>query len=727
MKKSLKAFRLAALAILGSFSQSDAADNLISNGDFAGGTTGWSLSLATGNTAAADYASGAAVVSLTETGTTNWGVQLTQKGLHLDAGSSYTVTFDASASVARKINVAMSTDKTWHYQGGGDVSLTTALKTYTVKITPDSTVDAGILQFNLGGTLSDVTIDNVVVTGGSSTVTAGSEMIVNGDYAGGENNWSLSLATGNTATAAYATGAATVTLTKTAITNWGVQLTQGGLVLKAGSTYTVAFDASASVARTINVAMSTDKTWHYQGGSDVTLTTALKSYTVKITPDSTVDAGILQFNLGGTLGSVTLDNVSVKELIVSGGVTLLPDTTTIADAPSTLPGLRVKGRFLYTPTGEKVIFRGVNEMFVWGDKEGATLPEIAKTGANSVRIVWLSTESAAGLDTVVSRAIRNKLIPIVEFHDATGKWDTLPKLVKGWLTAPYLAVIKKHEKYLVVNIGNEVGDASVSAADFVAGYDSSIAKLRRAGVQVPLMIDASTYGQSYAMISQTAKTLLAHDSLRNLLFSVHMWWPIKYNTDKATLEAKIKSAVAHAVAKNIPLVVGEFGEAFTEAGVVAATDSIPYRTILSECQKNEIGWLAWSWGKVSNSPQTDLNMSTDGTFAGLQTWGLDVAVTDVNSIKNTSVIPAYIATGAYTSSIRGSLRSADGFSVRMGNGSVQLTAPVAGQVEWISATGEVAASVKVQAGVNTLKSPATSGLWILRSVGSNHSWKVLVP
>jgi len=725
MKTSLRALGLAALAVLGMSAQGHAADNLLTNGDFASAGDGWSLSKATGNTATAAYGSGAAVVSVATTGTTNWGVQLTQKGLHLDAGSSYTVTFDASASEARTINVAMSTDVTWHYQGGSDVTLGTTSKSFTVKITPDSTVDAGILQFNLGGTLGDVTIDNVVITGGSTTVTAGSEMILNGDFASAGDNWSLSKATGNTATAAYGTESAVVTLAATGTTNWGVQLTQGGLVLKAGSTYTVAFDASASVARTINVAMSTDKTWHYQGGSDVTLGTTSKSYSIKISPDSTVDAGILQFNLGGTLGTVTLDNVSVKELIVSGGVTLLPDTTTVPDAPSTLPGLRVKGRFLYTPTGEKVIFRGVNEMFVWGDKEGLTLPEIAKTGANSVRIVWtLADGTAAGLDTLIARSVRNRLIPIVEFHDATGKWDSLPKVVNGWLSAPYLAVLRKHEKYVVVNIGNEIGDASVSAADYVTGYDSSVAKLRRAGVQAPVMIDASTYGQSYAMISQTAKTLLAHDSLHNLLFSVHMWWPIKYNTDKATLEAKIKSSIAHSVAKNIPLVVGEFGEAFTEAGTVAATDSISFRTILSECQANQVGWLVWSWGKVTNNPQKDLNMTTGGTFATLQTWGLEVAVTDANSIKNTSVIPNYLSAAA---GIRASGRNVDGYVLHTGNGTVQLTAPVAGQVEWISPAGSVASSASVQAGANTLKQPTVPGLWILRAVGSQRSWKVLVP
>jgi len=724
---------VALLAALGLSASVSAADNMILNGDFADAGASWSLSKATGNTATVAYASGAAVVSITETDpASNWGVQLVQKGLLLEAGSSYTVTFKASASAARTINVAMSTDKTWHYQGGGDVALSTAAKTFTVKIVPDSTVDAGILQFNLGGDTAAVTIDDVVVTGGSSTVTAGSEMILNGDFAGGGTSWGLSKATGNTATVDYATEAAVVSITETdPASNWGVQLVQKGLKLESGSSYLVTFNASASAARTINVAMSTDKTWHYQGGGDVSLTTAKKAFSVKITPDSTVDAGILQFNLGGDTATVTIDDVSVKQQIVSGGLKLLPDTTTVPPAPSDLPGLRVNGRFLTAPTGEKIVYRGINEMFVWGDTQGATLAEIAKSGANSVRIVWLSTSPAAGLDTLVSRAIRAKLLPVVEFHDATGKWESLPTLVKAWRTKAYLDMIQRHEKYLVVNIGNEVGDGSVSLAEYVAGYDSSVAQLRRSGVRVPLMIDAPNYGSNYSMMAAASKTLLMQDSLRNLLFSVHMWWPIKNNTDKATTVARIKSSVADAVAKNIPMVVGEFGEAFTSTlatTAVAEADSIPFRTIMDECQKNQIGWMAWSWGKVDNNPQIDLNMTTDGTFAGLQTWGLEVAVTDPNSIKNTSVISTYVANGATSGNWASSVRrepAVSGWSVRFGARDAFVQAPAAGEAEWIAASGAVLSAGRLRAGENRLALPAARGVWILRTAGG--SWKVATP
>jgi hypothetical protein len=52
-------------------------------------------------------------------------------------------------------------------------------------------------------------------------------------------------------------------------------------------------------------------------------------------------------------------------------------------------------------------------------------------------------------------------------------------------------------------------------------------------------------------------------------------------------------------------------------------------------------------GAVKNSNCAgNIDMTSDGTFAGLEDWGLAVATTDANSIKNTSVLSPYIVNGA---------------------------------------------------------------------------------
>jgi len=319
-------------------------------------------------------------------------------------------------------------------------------------------------------------------------------------------------------------------------------------------------------------------------------------------------------------------------------------STAIGAASPALPGFRTAGRFLTAPTGDTVVLKGVNEETVWLGKTGVpAFAEIAKTKANVIRMSWDKSGTAAELDVAITNCVKNGMIPMPELHDATGNWSGLSSLVDRWTTAEFVKVIQKHEKYLLVNIGNEVGQ-TVSDADYKAGYNTAVQRMRRAGIRVPLVIDACGYGQSYEAISNNAQAIIAADSLKNLMFSVHMYWPLKWNgNSKATVEKKVRDALDDAVAKNIPLIVGEFAEAFTDAGVVAPGDSIPFRTIIAECNKRNIGWLPWSWR--GNKPQTDLDMSSDNTYAGLQTWGKEIMVTDPNSVQNTAKAVKYIQDG----------------------------------------------------------------------------------
>lgn len=295
-------------------------------------------------------------------------------------------------------------------------------------------------------------------------------------------------------------------------------------------------------------------------------------------------------------------------------------------ASADLPGFRINGRFLEAPTGEKVVLKGINEETVWLGKTGLpAFPEIAKTKANVIRMSWDKSGTAAELDVAITNCVKNGMIPMPELHDATGNWAGLSALVDRWTSPEFVKVIQKHEKYLLVNIGNEVGQ-TVSDANYKAGYNLAIQRMRRAGIRVPLVVDACGYGQSYEAISNNAPDIMAKDSLQNVMFSVHMYWPLKWNgNSKAAVEKKVRDALDDAVAKNIPRIVGEFAEAFTDAGVVVPGDSIPFRTIIAECNKREIGWLPWSWR--GNKPQTDLDMSPAGTYEGLQTWGKEIPCT----------------------------------------------------------------------------------------------------
>ena len=93
-------------------------------------------------------------------------------------------------------------------------------------------------------------------------------------------------------------------------------------------------------------------------------------------------------------------------------------------------------------------------MITWLDREGNSFLEIAKTGANVVRIFMDSGNNASNLDAWAQKCIDNKMIPMVKNHEATGNWGTLQSVVDWWCRLDMVAAIQKHEEYLLVNIAN---------------------------------------------------------------------------------------------------------------------------------------------------------------------------------------------------------------------------------------------------------------------------------
>jgi mannan endo-1,4-beta-mannosidase len=304
-------------------------------------------------------------------------------------------------------------------------------------------------------------------------------------------------------------------------------------------------------------------------------------------------------------------------------------------------GYWVDGRILRDRCCEKVVLRGVNEMVVWtGSQDGnPQFAEIAKTGANAVRIVWETAGPVSKLDAAIGNAIDNDLIPIPELHDATGDLSKLAPVVDYWVRSEVVEVINKHRANVIVNIANEAGNNSVTLDTFNSSYQGAITRIREAGIHVPLIIDGSSWGQDIDMLQAAGPTLIAADPDHNLLFSVHMWW----NDPEGT---RVTTELNESVGANLPLLVGEFAQ---HAVSTCSAEPFAYQTLLSLSKSLEIGWLAWSWGGVKNSDCANdgpFDMSTDGTFDGLTGWGREVAVTDPNSIQNTSVRPRSMTSGS---------------------------------------------------------------------------------
>lgn len=316
------------------------------------------------------------------------------------------------------------------------------------------------------------------------------------------------------------------------------------------------------------------------------------------------------------------------------------------------PGFFVQDRFLYTKDNEKVVLRGINHMFIWTDREGKTIPEIAKTGANCVRIVWNTRGRVSDLDSIIGLCIANNMIPIPEIHDTTGNWERLSDAVEFWLRDETLQMIANHQEYLIINVGNEPGSQKMPSDEFFNTYNIIVTKMRAAGIRVPIMIDADNWGQSEKNLLDVGPLLLQADPEHNLLFSIHMWWPSERHdaatTGFATVAERVTACLEKSVELNLPLIVGEFAPV-----AVGGAREIPYRHIMSECERLSIGWLCWSWGP-GNFDSPDMDMTEHGSYNTLVGWGKEVSVDSPLGIQNTSVIPNFIQNKDFTTGSQGS-------------------------------------------------------------------------
>jgi hypothetical protein len=146
------------------------AANLIVNGDFADGTTGWTPSAWSEDGAAAGTPSvqdGVFTYAVTNGGPDTWNVQIFQTAVPFVKGTAYTLAFEASASPARNIKI---------YANLGAIDTTVSLGTtsaaYTYTFVSDST-ESGKLSFDIGGpgtAGTTVRLDNVSIKSASSAL-----------------------------------------------------------------------------------------------------------------------------------------------------------------------------------------------------------------------------------------------------------------------------------------------------------------------------------------------------------------------------------------------------------------------------------------------------------------------------------------------------------------------------------------------------------------------------
>ena len=275
------------------------------------------------------------------------------------------------------------------------------------------------------------------------------------------------------------------------------------------------------------------------------------------------------------------------------------------------------------------------------------LAEIAKAGGNAVRIEWYNNYNqttrpnykTSDLDSLLTRCKRLNLVPIVGLWDLTcdtswAAFDTL--ITKWWIRPENLALINKHKAYLIVNICNEfaqyewTGDTTKALNDYRTHYDSAVSKLRKAGIHVPLMIDAPDCGQNVECITKCGKQIIQSDPLKNVLFGVHAYWYYYTSNDSLKTALKIKKLID----AKIPVVFGEIADYQSLDTGKSCLLNLNYPMLLNQLKKNKLGWLGWTW---FNDDCNLREMADSGNFSKLTVYGNDLVNNNSFGLKTNTV------------------------------------------------------------------------------------------
>jgi mannan endo-1,4-beta-mannosidase len=321
------------------------------------------------------------------------------------------------------------------------------------------------------------------------------------------------------------------------------------------------------------------------------------------------------------------------------------------------------GRLLRDPNGNVTVLRGINLPLLddWSFPGNDKLSDIETTGANAVRIAWYidygnplrPAYSIPDLDQFLQRCKEKRMIAILGLWDVTCQPDATlvnTRLMPWWTSADVVAVLEKHQQYLIVNLANELGafrwaDDPQSALDqFKDAYKTALTAIREK-LHVPIMIDAPDCGTSIHAWPEIGQELIDDDPDHNVLLSVHAYW--------ADFDGM--PHIDTAVIANLPIVFGEIAnkqddEANGETRFCfydldglgqnhPPASGFRYQVLLEKLKSKDIGWLAWSWwpdGCPSRNIGTYNNVT--GHFEGLSLpYGDDIVNHPSYGLRATAV------------------------------------------------------------------------------------------
>lgn len=216
--------------------------------------------------------------------------------------------------------------------------------------------------------------------------------------------------------------------------------------------------------------------------------------------------------------------------------------------------------------GENASFHGINLQYAEDPlNRFPGIAAIREAGSNIVRITLQSTTTANDLEAALVAASTNNLFVILSLADANlacSEDEALftAAIKETWLKK-FLPVIHqdRFQGNLMINIASAWGPKDIFNATstgykiYIDNYKTAIRAFRKAGFEVPLVIDAPCGTDYYAFDADRGRELLAADEKKNLVLSVHAYGSYWNST------TKIDTAMAVLRKQRMPLIMSEFG------------------------------------------------------------------------------------------------------------------------------------------------------------------------
>ena len=315
--------------------------------------------------------------------------------------------------------------------------------------------------------------------------------------------------------------------------------------------------------------------------------------------------------------------------IAGAALALLASLLVLVQPASAAVGIRVSSGRIVEANGTPFIMRGVNHAHTWFPTQTSSFANIKALGANAVRVVLASGQrwpanSPSDVANVISLCKQNRLICVLEVHDTTGFGEqggaaSLSQAVDYWISIQ--SALRGQENYVIINIGNEpFGNGSVTS-QWTQATIQAIQRLRSAGFEHAIMVDAPNWGQDWEGIMRSnAAQVFASDPLRNTIFDIHMYGV--YDT-----AAEVTAYLDAYVSAGLPIVIGEFGHNHSDGNP-------DEDAIMAAAQARGIGYLGWSWSGNSGGVEY-LDMTVNFNPNQLTQWGQRI-FNGANGIRETA-------------------------------------------------------------------------------------------